>query len=149
MKYIPTVYVFVPNKYYTVLQKKPYLKQIIIGPGFSIQGINRPGVGEAVLQSPLSINKVSHPLVQISAKHCQSQTGKARELKFERMFIPNYVSCVMCKVTRVTCHFFLFILKKNIYIYFFLSLNCFGKKCGATRWRVCYQRGLSRLVCLL
>ena len=50
MKYNPTVYVFVPNKYYTVLQKKTYLKQIIIGPGFPIQVINRPGVAEAVLQ---------------------------------------------------------------------------------------------------
>ena len=45
--------------------------------------INRPGVAGAVLQSPLSlINSLSDPSVKISSKHSQSQTGRARELKF-------------------------------------------------------------------
>ena len=44
------------------------------------------------------------PLVQICSKHCQSQTGRARDKTFERMFIPHYVSCVMCHVSCVTCH---------------------------------------------
>ena len=45
--------------------------------------INRPGVAGAVLQSPPSLTDyLSHPLVQISSEHCQSQTRRARELKF-------------------------------------------------------------------
>jgi hypothetical protein len=47
---------------------------------------NRPDVAGAVLQSPLLltdsfIHSLTHPLVQIFSKHCQSQTGRARELK--------------------------------------------------------------------
>ena len=46
-----------------------------------------PCVAEAVLQSPLSfihqlIHALSDLLVQIFCKHCQPQTGRARELKF-------------------------------------------------------------------
>ena len=52
-----------------------------------------------------------------------------------------HVSRVMCHMSRVTCHmsffsFFSFI----IYIFF-----C-GQIGGASQWRVCYQRGLARLV---
>ena len=39
----------------------------------------------------------------------------------------------MCHVSHVTCHIF--------FIYFF-----FGRSGEAYRWRVCYQRGLPRLV---
>ena len=44
---------------------------------------NRPGVAGAVLQSPPSLMRhwLSDPLVQIYSKQCQSQTGRARELK--------------------------------------------------------------------
>ena len=54
---------------------------------FSYQIVNRPGVAGAVLQSPPSlinslIHLLSDPLVKISSKHTQSQTGRARELKF-------------------------------------------------------------------
>ena len=69
------------------------------------------------------------------------------------MFIPHYVSCVMCHVSRVTCrmskNFFLhdFIKKKiklNKKKYLLLEKN--GQSGGASWWRVCYQRGLPRLV---
>ena len=79
--------------------------------------------------------------MEIYSKHCQSQTGRARELKFWENVRPTL--CVMCHVSPVTCHlspvtFFLFI--------FFLSLKKIGQRGGASRGRVCYQRGLPRLV---
>ena len=44
------------------------------------------------------------------------------------------MSRVMCHISRVTCHmYFIFIL-------------FFGQSGEAYRWRVCYQRGLPRLV---
>ena len=44
---------------------------------------NRLGVAGAVLQLPPSlIHSLTHPLVQISFKHCLSKSGIARELKF-------------------------------------------------------------------
>ena len=45
------------------------------------------------------------------------------------------MSGVMCHVSHVTCH-----------ILFYFSFSFFGQNCGASRWRVCYQRGLPRLV---
>ena len=45
--------------------------------------INRPGVAGAVLQSPQSLtDSLTHPLVNISSKHSQSQNGRGRELNF-------------------------------------------------------------------
>ena len=48
---------------------------------------NRPGVAGAVLQSSLSFTNsladyLSDPLVKISSKHSQCQTGRAPDLKF-------------------------------------------------------------------
>ena len=62
---------------------------------------NRPGVARAVLQSPpLHIDSIIHPLVQIFSKHCQSQTGRARELKcLENVHL---TLCVMCHMSHVT-----------------------------------------------
>ena len=77
---------------------------------------------------------------------------------FERMFIPLYVSCVMCHmslvmchVSHVTCNFFFWYLKKkkiNKINIKFLSIlwKQIGQCGGASRWRVCYQRGLLHLV---
>ena len=52
------------------------------------------------------------------------------------------VSCIRCHVSHVTCHMSCvtcqFFFK---FIYFFL-----GQLSEAYRWRVCYQRGLPRLV---
>ena len=69
---------------------------------------NRAGVARAVLQSPLSfinslINWVTAPLVQISSKPCNPKPEQLGSWKFKRMFISQYVSCVMCHVSRVTC----------------------------------------------
>ena len=50
-----------------------------------------------------------------------------------------HVSPVTCHLSRVTCH----MPKKN---YIFLSLTRIGQSGGASRWRVCYQQGLPRLV---
>ena len=46
--------------------------------------------------------------VKIYSKHCQSQTGRARELKFWENVHPTlcvmcYVSCVRCQVSGVRC----------------------------------------------
>ena len=80
-------------------------------------------------------------------KYIQSTVNpKQEELEswnFERMFIPHYVSCVMCHVSPVTCQ------QKKLHIYFdflFYPSEKIGQSCGASRWRVCYQRGLPRLI---
>ena len=63
------------------------------------------------------------------------------------MFIPTNTSCVtchvsqrvMCHVSRITCHMSHVIF--FIFLYFF-----FGQSGESYLWRVCYQRGLPRLV---
>ena len=48
---------------------------------------------------------MSHPFppkLQISSKHCQTQSGRARELKFWENVHPTL--CVMCHVSCVTCY---------------------------------------------
>ena len=66
-----------------------------------------------------------------------------------------HVSCVMCHVSRVKCHlspvtchmskqFFFLTFKLLLLIFFTYKKN--GQSGGASQWRVCYQRGLPRLV---
>ena len=60
------------------------------------------------------------------------------------MFTPHlcHMSCVRCEVWGVRCNFFFF-----FFLFFFL-----GQSVGASRWRVCYQRGQPHLffyVCCL
>ena len=63
--------------------------------------------------------------------HLQSQTVRARELKFwEKVHLPPAVTC---HLSCVTCHYF-------FYFFFYTLVNLVG------RWRVCYQLGLPRLV---
>ena len=68
------------------------------------------------------------------------------------MFIPqnmSYVTChmshVTCHMSRVTCHLspvgIFFLIFRNFFFVIF-----FGISGGASWWRVCYQRGLPRLV---
>ena len=49
----------------------------------------------------------------------------------------SHVSGVMCHVTHVTCHM------SRVINFFFIF---FGKGGEVSRWRVCHQRGLPRLV---
>ena len=95
---------------------------------------------------------MSHPLVQISSEHCQSQTGRARELKFrENVHFTLCVSCLLSGVTShlssVTCHMsFLFIKEKKNEKKMYILEEKKGQSGGASRWRACYQQGLPRLV---
>ena len=109
---------------------------------------NRPGVAGAVLQShPSLIDWLSHPLVKISSKHFQSQTRRARELKFWKNVYPTI--CVTCHVSHVTCHLprvtcqmsktkvDIFLRKrrkknKNIYIYIYEVFS--SSKTSWTMW---------------
>ena len=59
------------------------------------------------------------------------------------MFTPPKVSRVMCHMSRVTCHMSHVTCHTS---HFFYYLFFFGQSGEAYRWRVCYQRGLPRLV---
>ena len=50
----------------------------------------------------LKIHCIIDPLVQISSKHCQSQIGRAGELKFLKNVHPP--PCVTCHVSYGMCH---------------------------------------------
>ena len=75
---------------------------------------------------------------------------KLGSCNFETMFIPHYVSCVMCHsshvmchMSRVTCH----VLRVTCNMYFFfVSWKKIRQSGWASRWRVCFQQGLPRLV---
>ena len=71
--------------------------------------------------------------MEISSNHHNFQTVRARDLKF--LHNVHHPLCVMCHMSHV---------KKNSN--FFFILNKIGQSGGAGRWRVCYQRGLPRLV---
>ena len=87
---------------------------------------NRPG---AFLQPPQSfidsfIDWLSDSLVKICSEHSQSQTRRARELKFWNNVFLHYLSCVMWPVScvirhmsHVTCH----LSHVNIFIFTFLA----------------------------
>ena len=97
---------------------------------------NWPGVAGAVLQSPpWLINWFSDPLVQISSKHCQSKTWRARELKFGENVHPTL--CVMCRVSRVMCHVSRVMCDVSpvtcIFFLFFFFFFCLEK--NFTKWR--------------
>ena len=100
------------------------------------------GVAGAVLQTPLSfIDSFFHSAFSSeSSKGLQSQTIRARELKFLKNvypppFVTCHASCVTCHMSRIMCH----MSRVTCHMSFFF--------CGeAYRWRVCYQRGLPRLV---
>ena len=83
---------------------------------------NRTGVAGAFLQTLSSLNNwmSESPFSSRYLTHLPTQTTRARELSFW-----ENVSCVKFHVSHVTCHW---------------------QSCGASRWRVCYQRSLPRLV---
>ena len=78
--------------------------------------------------------------MKISSTNLQSQTKRDRSWNFERMFTFLHMSHVTCHMSRVTCH----MSCVTCIIYFLLLF--FGQSGEASRWRVCYQRGLPRLV---
>ena len=83
------------------------------------------------------IDSLTDPLVKISSKHSQLQTGRVRELEFCRecsLFIPHYVSHVKCQASPVTCHVS------------HVTCHLSPSSGGARQWRVCYLWGLPRLV---
>ena len=52
----------------------------------------------------------------------------------------------MCHVSHVTCHVSCVTCHMSHVIFFFFYVKKIGQSGGASRWRVCYQRGLPRLV---
>ena len=77
------------------------------------------------------------PFVEISSKYCLSQTSTitARELTFSDNVQPP--SCVPCSMSIITCQ----MSEVEFFLVFFLL-----KSGGSNWWRVCYQRGIRRLV---
>ena len=65
------------------------------------------------------------------------------------MFTIPYVSCVTCHMSRVTCHVSHVTCHMSRVTKKKKKLKKNGKSGGASRWRVCYQRGLPRLVNVL
>ena len=76
--------------------------------------------------------------MKISSTNLHSQTVRARELKFWEGSPPPtcHVSCVTCHLSHVTCHMSFVIQQKIIIL----------RRDEASRWKVCYQRDLIRLV---
>ena len=64
-----------------------------------------------------------------------------------------HMSCVKCHMSHVTCHVSHVMCHMScvtFHIFFLLLFFCFSLQSGeAYRWRVCYQRGLPRLVSVL
>ena len=126
-------------------------------------------VAGAVLQSsPSLIHSLTDWAILYFKYLPNTANPKPEELRswsFERMFIQHHVSCVMGHVSRVMCHvspvtyhvspvtyqnqvtFFLY--SKKIKLGYFFILQKIWQSGGAGRCRVCYQRGLPRLVLFL
>ena len=107
-------------KYYTWCTKSCFYKLI-----------NRPGVAGAVLQASC------YPLINSFIKSCI--TCHISHVTCHMSRVTCYVSNFMCHISCVMYHLYIY-----IYIYFCLK-NC-GPIGEVSRWRVCYQRGLPRLV---
>ena len=103
--------------------------------------VNRPGVAGAVLQTASSLSEwVSHPFPPDIHNIMTAKPLELESWNFERMFTPHHVSCVTYHLSRVTCHVSL------VTIFFFFFFRQSGQDYW---WRVCYQRGLPRLVILV
>ena len=55
-----------------------------------------------------------------------------------------HMSHVTCHMSPVTCH--MSDVKKKLHFFFFSNVKIIEQSGGASRWRVCYQRGLPCLV---
>ena len=103
-----------------------------------------PDVAGVVLQTPsllihsVSSQWVSHP----SWKYLQNSDEILRVCSPSTTY---HMSCVTFHMFCVTCH----ISDVTYLVYIIFSFHIFfGHIFGARWWRVCYQRGLPRLVCL-
>ena len=106
----------------------------------SVYIFNRPGVAGAVLQTASSL---IHSVILFLQTFKTSLHPKCESLGAEilRECSPPqtcHMSLVTCHVSRVTCHM------SCVTCHFFSSF--FGQSGEAYWWRVCYQRGLPRLV---
>ena len=86
----------------------------------------------------------------ISSTNLHSQTVRAKELIFERRSTSPYLSRVRCHMSGVTCHVshvtcHMSRVMCQIFLFFFFFFF-FGQSGEASQGRVCYQRGLPRLV---
>ena len=75
---------------------------------------------------------------KLNKKIVTTQSSNCEEKKCHISHFTFHMSYVMCQVSGVKCTFFLLI--------FLFSSPFFGQSGGASRWRLCYPRGLSRLV---
>ena len=80
--------------------------------------------------------------VELSSEHHNSQTVWPRDLKF--LHNVHHPICVMCHVSHVTCH----MSCVTCHVSCVTKQSKKLKNGGASRSRVCYQRGLPRLVSL-
>ena len=96
---------------------------------------NIPGVSKAVykhlchLLIDWIIKWVTDPLCKYLQVTFTPKPSKLGTSNFEKMFTSHHMTCGTCHVSHVTCH-----------NYFFLE------SAEASRWRVCYKRGLPCLV---
>ena len=74
------------------------------------------------------------------SRHCLSQTVRAKELKFRENVHPHHVSHVRCHMSGFRCQVSGVCCQVSGVTIFL------DKKGGASRWSVCYQWGLPRLV---
>ena len=95
----------------------------------------------AVLQTAsLLINWLTHPFPPNLSDIIDPKVLELGSWNYERMFTPHHVSHVTGHGTGVTCQVSRVII---------CILSFFRQSGGASRWRVCYQRGLPRLVYIL
>ena len=89
-----------------VLKTSPKQK---IGPNF-LDCLKKKKIGQKNLFSPKKnfgpkTDRLIHSSFCLeSSGHCISQTGRAREVKFKRIFTSNHMSQVTCHMSQVICH---------------------------------------------
>ena len=106
---------------------------------------NRPSVAGAVLQTPpwlihSFIHWLSHPFPPNLQDIINPKPLELGSWNFACMFTLYHVLYVTCQVSGVRCHM------SGLFSFLFFF---FGQSGGACLWRVCYQRGLPRLIFLL
>ena len=107
---------------------------------------NRPGVVGAVLHIALSFIHSFSQLVSLFLQIFKISNSKSKGAESLRECSPPttcHMSYVMCHVSHIMCH--ISRVKYHVSNVTFFSLF-FGQSVEVYWWRVCYQRGLPRLV---